>query len=90
MAKRDKLSVRLMKRLRDELGLPVVSIERVQRGPSGKAAGTFAWSADLDPTALKGRAVGSEDLMAACVASKKLHIMKSTWHDRNELVVSIE
>lgn len=87
---REKLSARLIKRLRDELGLPVVAIERIQRGPSGKAAGTFAWSADLDPMALKGRTVGSEDTMAACVATTKLHIMPRTWHDPSELVVSIE
>ena len=68
-----------MKRLRDELALPVVSIERVQRGPSGKAAGTLAWSAQLVYENGAEGEVGSEDTMMACVKAQKLAILRPSW-----------
>ena len=54
----DKLKTRLLK----DLGISVVALERVQRGPSGKSAGTWAWCARTDT----GLEIGSEDTMRQC------------------------
>jgi hypothetical protein len=50
----------------------VATIQRVQRGKSGKAAGTFSWSARPED----GSDIGSEDTMLDCVQAKTISLLK--------------
>lgn len=68
-----KVSERLIKRLKTELGLELLYVERVPRGRHQAACGQFAWIGKL-----KDRAgdVGSENTMLECVKAKHLTMYK--------------
>lgn len=81
-----KTSELLAQRLKSELGFELTSLERVQRGKSGKAAGTWAWSAGTK----EGLELGSEDTMTQCVTAKKLHLRQPQWESRRVYHVDAE
>lgn len=66
-----KLSERLQKRLKDDLGLEVEIPERIQRGVHGKNGGTWAWEAKFSKGFGAG-SIGSEDTMKDCVQASKI------------------
>ena len=71
-----KVSEKLQKRIKDELGIRVELPVKIPRGRHQASAGQWAWYAKI-----KGGSheVGSEDTMTACVSAKALSTHRPPW-----------